>query len=210
MDVRGPFDIFRRFFASYLYEDPAALFEKGVLDGEPDPCATVHRACPSAKAFSDDFQALSYADMKFYIGTHHNHTADRFLMRFHVEGRFPYLDRDLVEFCFRLPAHLKWRKDQPKYLLRRLAEKHIHPSCFPIQRRGLAIPEAQFIDGVLEQQLKDRVAQLRHRGIFKAVALREVLEDRSRTTKSMRRLLYFANFELWYQWFIEKQHPSFK
>ncbi len=210
MECSGPLDIFRRFFASYLYEDPAELFEPGyLLEGSSDPRREVRERCPEVKMFSDDFQALSYADMKFYIGTHHNHTTDRFLMRFHVEGRFPYLDRDLVEFCFRLPADYKWRPDQPKYLLRKLAEKHIHPSCLSMKKKGFSIPETEFIMGPLEHHLKERIRALRERRIFKDSVLQAVLDDTSQTTRAKRRILYFANFELWYTWFIERQHPLF-
>lgn len=210
MECSGPLDIFRRFFASYLYEDPAVLFEDGIFSGHPpSPYKEVHERCPDTKMFSDDFQALSYADMKFYIGTHHNHSSDRFLMRFHVEGRFPFLDQDLVEFCFRLPVNYKWRPDQPKYLLRRMAEKHIHPSCLTMKKKGFSIPESEFIDGPLELRLKERIGELRHRRIFKNSVLDDVLNDMSGTTRAKRRLLYFANFELWYQWFIEKEHPLF-
>ncbi len=208
MESSDPFDIFRRLFASYLYENPASVFADNLLDDNIDALAAIRSASPDLKKFTDSFQALSYADMKFYIGTHHNHTSDRFLMRFHIEGRFPYLDRDLVEFCFRLPTHLKWRKDQSKYLLRKLSAKYIHPSCLEMKKKGFGIPEADFITGSIEQVLRKRVEQLKERAVFKRSALEDVLNDRSGTTRAARRLLYFANFELWYHWFIDRQHPK--
>jgi asparagine synthase (glutamine-hydrolysing) len=36
-----------------------------------------------------------------------------------IEGRVPFLDNDLVEFCARVPSHLKIRNGVEKYLLKK-------------------------------------------------------------------------------------------
>jgi asparagine synthase (glutamine-hydrolysing) len=46
---------------------------------------------------------------------------DRVSMANSVEGRFPFLDYRLVEFCNRLPSHLKMNGLVEKFLLRKLA-----------------------------------------------------------------------------------------
>lgn len=46
---------------------------------------------------------------------------DRVAMAHSVEGRFPFLDTRLVEFCNRLPQHLKLNGLLEKFLLRKLA-----------------------------------------------------------------------------------------
>jgi asparagine synthase (glutamine-hydrolysing) len=46
---------------------------------------------------------------------------DRMGMAHAVEGRFPFLDYRLIEFCNKLPAHLKLRGLDEKYLLKRVA-----------------------------------------------------------------------------------------
>src|SRR5262249_11371733 len=46
---------------------------------------------------------------------------DRVAMAHSVEGRYPFLDYRVIEFCNRLPSRLKLRGLTEKYLLRRLA-----------------------------------------------------------------------------------------
>lgn len=48
---------------------------------------------------------------------------DRMTMAHSVEGRYPFLDHRLVEFCSTLPPHVKLRGLQEKLLLRRVAER---------------------------------------------------------------------------------------
>ena len=50
---------------------------------------------------------------------------DRQSMAHSVEGRYPFLDTDLVEFAAKVPTGLKLRGWQEKYLLRRVAERHL-------------------------------------------------------------------------------------
>lgn len=65
------------------------------------------------------------------------------MMAHSVEGRFPFLDADVVEFCNNLPSNLKLRGLQDKWLLRRLARNWLpteictrrkHPYRAPIHR----------------------------------------------------------------------------
>jgi asparagine synthase (glutamine-hydrolysing) len=48
---------------------------------------------------------------------------DRVSMAHSIEGRFPFLDYRLIEFCNRLPSRLKLRGLNEKYLLKKLASR---------------------------------------------------------------------------------------
>jgi asparagine synthase (glutamine-hydrolysing) len=76
-----------------------------------------------------------------------------------VEGRFPFLDYRVVEFCNRLPADVKLRGLNEKYLLRRLGQKLLPPEIWkrtkrpyraPIQRSFLAdAPALEYVRDLL-------------------------------------------------------------
>lgn len=66
-----------------------------------------------------------------------------------VEGRFPFLDHRVVEFCSQLPPHLKIRGLKEKYALKKSAEgllppeiwqRHKQPYRAPIHPAFLAQP----------------------------------------------------------------------
>ena len=70
---------------------------------------------------------------------------DRCLMAHGVEGRTPLLDRGVAEATFRLPDHLKVRRGQGKWLLRRWLEQNL-PAAQPFARKqGFTVPVGAWI-----------------------------------------------------------------
>lgn len=65
---------------------------------------------------------------------------DRVAMANSVEGRFPFLDYRLVEFCNRLPPHLKLYGLLEKYLLRRVAAPLLPPEIWRRVKRPYRAP----------------------------------------------------------------------
>jgi asparagine synthase (glutamine-hydrolysing) len=84
---------------------------------------------------------------------------DRVAMAHSVEGRYPFLDYRVVEFCGHLPADLKQRGLTEKVLLRRLAKKLVpseiwqrtkRPYRAPIQRTFLSSsPGTEYVRDLL-------------------------------------------------------------
>jgi asparagine synthase (glutamine-hydrolysing) len=71
------------------------------------------------------FDIFNELDFNIYIGSHHNHTTDAFLMSRGIEGRFPYLDERVVEFMRGLDHKYKYQKNISKYLLKKVAENYL-------------------------------------------------------------------------------------
>jgi asparagine synthase (glutamine-hydrolysing) len=65
---------------------------------------------------------------------------DRMSMRNSLEVRSPFLDYRLVELGLRIPSHLRVKNGQNKYLLRRLADRHLPQSVCTAPKRGFGIP----------------------------------------------------------------------
>jgi asparagine synthase (glutamine-hydrolysing) len=70
---------------------------------------------------------------------------DRCLMAHGVEGRTPFLDRQVAQFAFSLPDHLLVKNRQGKYLLRLWLQKHL-PAAQPFARKqGFDVPVGAWI-----------------------------------------------------------------
>jgi asparagine synthase (glutamine-hydrolysing) len=65
---------------------------------------------------------------------------DRVSMANSVEGRFPFLDYRMVEFCNRLPEGLKLRGLTEKYILKKLGSKWLPPEIFSRPKRPYRSP----------------------------------------------------------------------
>ena len=65
---------------------------------------------------------------------------DRVAMAHSVEGRYPFLDVRVVEFCNRLPSRLKLRGLTEKYLLRQLAREYLPAEILRRRKRPYRAP----------------------------------------------------------------------
>ena len=63
-----------------------------------------------------------------------------------VEAREPFLDHNLVEFMYNVPANLKFKNGQTKYLLKRIAEKYLPLEVIYRKKVGFAAPTARWFD----------------------------------------------------------------
>ncbi len=70
---------------------------------------------------------------------------DRMSMSHSVEERVPFLDLDLVDFGFSIPAHLKIKNNQTKYLFRKAMKGHLPDKILQKKKWGFTVnPYLQF------------------------------------------------------------------
>lgn len=72
-----------------------------------------------------------------------------------LEGRSPFLSKELLEFAPTLSDDLKVRGKQTKYLLRRLAEKYLPPELINQPKRGFEVPLKQWVNNDLKEIIFD-------------------------------------------------------
>lgn len=70
------------------------------------------------------FHKRSYIDFKLRMGDHllTDH-GDRMALANSVEARYPFLDKDVIEFARKIPVNLKLRNFKEKYILKKAAEQ---------------------------------------------------------------------------------------
>ena len=79
--------------------------------------------------------------------------ADKIAMAHSLEGRFPFLDLDFLQFCAGLPEQAKLHSDgTSKWLLRRLMHKRLPPQILERKKMGFSVPLADFV-----AEARDRV-----------------------------------------------------
>ncbi len=67
---------------------------------------------------------------------------DRMLMANSVEGRFPFLDVDVMEFCNALPPSYKLRVLDEKHILKRVAREIVPPDILTRKKQPCRAPDA--------------------------------------------------------------------
>ncbi len=96
-----------------------------------------------------DFEGLLFGDLlvKMDIATMANS----------LEGRSPFLCKDLLNYVPALPDSYKIKGNTTKYLLRKLAEKYLPSNIVGQPKRGFEIPLNDWVNGKLNEQISDRL-----------------------------------------------------
>jgi asparagine synthase (glutamine-hydrolysing) len=111
---------------------------------------------------------------------------DRMGMAHSVEGRFPFLDHRLVEFCNRLPPRLKLRGLTEKYLLKELGRQWLpaeiwrrpkRPYRAPIHRSFFPLPQSEQQGDQTPEYVRELLSpeQIKATGLFKATAVNQLV-----------------------------------
>ena len=96
-----------------------------------------------------------------------------------IEGRYPFLDHRVVEFCVRLPSRLKMRTLRDKYLLRELAARWVpreiaerpkRPYRAPIHRSFFGESTPDYVRELLSPE------RLKSASLFKPAAVSQLVE----------------------------------
>jgi len=102
---------------------------------------------------SHPIDRMLYIDNKNYLAGDLLVKMDIASMHCGLETRSPLLDHHLIEFCSSLPAHLKSKNGQGKYLLKKVAERYFPKEFVYREKMGFSIPLADWLNGSLKDLL---------------------------------------------------------
>lgn len=88
----------------------------------------------------------SYLDLKLRLSDHliSDH-GDRMALANSVEGRYPFLDVELVEFAKEIPPDLKLNQFTEKYILRKVAQKLVPAEIIQREKFGFHAPGSPYL-----------------------------------------------------------------
>lgn len=104
---------------------------------------------------------------------------DRMAMAHAVEGRFPFLDYRVVEFCNNLPAGLKLRGLTEKYLLKKVAQTWLPDEIWRRPKRPYRAPiHRSFFSQASHEYVRELLSprMLTASGLFKPAAVSQLVE----------------------------------
>jgi len=104
---------------------------------------------------------------------------DRASMSCGLEAREPLLDHDLARLAFSLPAAMKIRRGERKWILRRVLEKRVPTALVDRPKMGFAVPLAAWLRGPLREWAESLLAEdrLRQAGYLDAAKVRAIWRD---------------------------------
>jgi asparagine synthase (glutamine-hydrolysing) len=152
-------------------------------------------------AFENVLAEMPYIDFRLYLEDNLLVKVDRASMACSLEMRTPFLDHRLIEFAAGLPAELKVRGVELKYLLKKAAEKWLPHKIVYRQKRGFSVPISRWMRNELRPWLDEALGEerLKRQGLFNVPFVRGLLEQHWSERADHKKLLWaLFCFQLWY------------
>lgn len=120
-----------------------------------------------------------------------------------LEGRSPFLAKELLEYVPGLADPMKVQGGTSKFLLRQLAAKYLPAELVQQPKRGFEIPLKQWINGQLREIVHDYVggSEAFHTRLLDPAFTRKLLDDKARISAEKRAKILWMLFclEVWYR-----------
>jgi asparagine synthase (glutamine-hydrolysing) len=157
---------------------------------------------------------LSFLESRIYLPNDILTKVDRMSMAHSLEARGPFLDHHLVEWTAGLPAHLKLRRGETKYLLRRLAARYLPASVLRRPKQGFAAPLSVWWKGDFQHQARQLLLEPGSacRRTFSPSALESTLAPRAVSRgggRAAEKVWILLSFEYWHRTYIDNTFGRF-
>jgi len=135
---------------------------------------------------------VQYLDFKTYLPGDILTKVDRASMAHSLEVRVPLLDYQFVDWVSGLPAELKLKDGEGKYIYKHAFEDYLPRDVLYRPKMGFAVPLAQWFRGPLRDRLRAAVTgeRLRATGIFDGAALTQLVDQHQRGTRDHTAVLW--------------------
>jgi asparagine synthase (glutamine-hydrolysing) len=134
---------------------------------------------PGGFARWGDLERAQYLEISIFLSQYLlSSQGDRVAMAHSVEGRFPFLDCRVVEYCAQLPPRLKLRGLTEKYLLKQAAKRWLPPAIWQRPKRPYRAPiHRSFFNRQSPEYVRElcSVEQVREAGLFKPEAVSQLV-----------------------------------
>ncbi len=125
---------------------------------------------------------------------------DRTAMAVSLESRVPMLDRDVVEFAWRLPLSMKWEGGNGKLVLKDVLYRYVPKEMMDRPKKGFSIPVKKWL---MEPGLQDWAQglieehKIRREGYFDPRAVNKLWEDFTQRGIWRKQIWHLLQFEEW-------------
>lgn len=151
-------------------------------------------------------------DMETYLPADILAKVDRATMKYSLEGRCPILDREVMEYSFRIPHEYKYHRGDKKHILKDIAYDYIPRELLDRPKVGFSVPLDSWLRGPLREQLLDysNIGYLKRQGLFDAEYVHKMIREYltsgdggPSTGANFSKLGWsFYVFQLWYQEYL--------
>jgi len=164
----------------------------------------IYRRIASSALSEDPVERLLYLDSKTYLPSDILTKVDRMSMASSLETRAPLLDQDLIEYVGRIPAELKLKGNQGKYIFKKAIEGFVPREILHREKQGFGVPIGDWINVQLKERINADLSGRRfaERGYFNAKFVNVLVDEHARGRRD-------HSHALWTLWMLELWHRRY-
>jgi asparagine synthase (glutamine-hydrolysing) len=191
----------------FTHESKRKLFTESAINrlGDPSSSEKILRFFNAENA-DHVVDKMLYTDLMTRIPDHLLTIGDRMTMAHSLESRAPLIDYKVVEFAATLPANLKLKGNNLKYLLRQVAKRYLPEDVTRLKKQGFRFPLGIWFRTELKDFLLNLFDQSRfvELGLFEKSYIDQLLaEHMSGKVDHNYRIWVLLNLEYWYRMYFE-------
>lgn len=146
-------------------------------------------------------------EQRFFLADHNLIYTDKMSMAAGVEVRVPFLELELVDFAARIPARLKQRGREGKWVLKKAMEPYLPREVIYRPKTGFGAPLRRWMRHELRELLGDLLSaeSLNRRGLFEPVAVQRLIADNDAgRVDASYTLLSLLCIEIWCRTYVDQ------
>jgi asparagine synthase (glutamine-hydrolysing) len=195
---------FDNFYSAFSAEDQTSLLRPEFREDAGNAYAGPMHFWQQSNG--DLLHRLLYTDIKTYL-VELLMKQDNMSMAASIESRVPFLDHELVEFAFSIPARYSTRGMAGKCILKKIAEDLLPGEIVHRTKLGFPTPWSGWLAERQLDELEQSLAGSRslERGLFQPSAVKKLFaEHRAGVHDNANRIWRLLNLELWLRIFIDR------
>jgi asparagine synthase (glutamine-hydrolysing) len=199
-------------FLRFTPESKARLFTPAAQQRLADPNSIDKILCHfNAYNVRELVDRMLYTDLMTRMPDHLLAIVDRMSMAHSLENRSPLVDHEVVEFAARIPGTMKLNGRKLKYILKKVAVRHLPKELITRPKQGFSFPIGTWMRTHLKSLMSNLFRQSRFvaQDIFDAGEVQRLWQDHiSGKADHNYRLWILLNLELWHRLFFEGETPE--
>jgi asparagine synthase (glutamine-hydrolysing) len=174
------------------------------LNGQTGKAEAVFRQLAESAASGDATDKMLYLDSKTYLPADILTKVDRMTMAVSLEARVPLLDHELIEYVQKIPANLKLKGTETKYIFKKAMEGIVPNEILYREKQGFGVPINEWINSQLKDRIHGILSEKRtvERGYFEPKYIKVLLDEHAKNRRD-------HSHALWILWMLELWHRRF-
>ena len=149
----------------------------------------------------DDVTKMQYLDMHMWMLQDILLKADRMTMANSIEGRVPFLDKEVLELALKIPSNYRVSKDNNKIILREATKEKLGELISNRPKRSFPVPVGEWIkNSKYNIDIKEKFNSTIAHQFFNVAYINKLLDDHiNKNKKSTKKIMTIYCFILWYK-----------